>query len=251
MSRVYLFLITSVMVFSSQLAFAEETPSNYPGNWTRSDGQTVVGINIALALVQEGVYAYFYSIGEWPESWSAVIDSGICQVPLTSPQGYSIDPDDGSLDFMWDVSYIPTDGYYSPPKTVAIMDIDGPYTSTDPFESIRSLETIVETKDPERAMRYQGLIDNPDWRKLAGIRRLCNKMILRYNMLKHDWPSWEEFHSSMWSPINSASINPLTKQGFRFDGSPNDLQVIYPNPEGMPSVQMTDINGEVTLVIIP
>lgn len=242
-------IVAALSLFAS-VSKAEVAPEGYPGNWDRPDGVTVVGVNIALRLVQEGVYAYQYAYGTWPSSWSEVVDAGICQVSLTSPQGFPVDPDDGSLDFMWDVSYIPAADYYSTPTTVTIMDINGPYTSTDPFESNDSLEQMVADMSPELAENYMGLIDNPDWRTLAAIRRYCNNMIIEHYHLK-GWPIWDEFYGSMWCPIDARSVNPLTGGGLKIDGSPDNLVVTIANKEGMPSLQLTDHNGETTFGIYP
>jgi hypothetical protein len=242
-------LVTALTFFAS-VSRADEAPRGYPGNWVRPDGKIVVGTNIALRLVQEGVYAYQYAYGTWPASWSEVTEAGICQVSLMSPQGYQINPDDGNLDFMWDVVYIPADGYYGPPKTSTIMDVDGPYNSLDPFELNDSLEQMVAKMKPEQAAQYQGLVENRDWRTLAAIRRYSNNMIIEHYYLK-GWPKWDEFFGSLWCPIDSSSVNPLTGEGFKLNGSPNDFAVTVANKEGMPSLQITDQNGMIPFAIYP
>lgn len=233
-----------LLLQSGSLCAAEVTPG-YGGAITDESGQARVYTNIALRLVQEGVYAYKYTFGIWPDSWQSVRDSGLCQVSLISPEGLSIDPDDGTLDFMWDVSYIRAEDYFNLPKTLTIMDINGPYVSTDPFEQISSLEEIVAKMPAERATKYTGLLNNTDWRIMAGIRRYFNRMLVHNRRVRSDWPGWQDFVNSEWTPVGYQSVNPLTDELFHFDGRANDFQVITVNRDGRVDLQITNGEGNV------
>lgn len=235
---------TAAIFFNCQNCHAEEAPAGYPGNFSVPDGSEIVAVNIALRMVQEGVYAYQLAFGDWPDSWQEVVSSGICQVAITSPQGYAVDPDDNSLDFMWDVAYIPPADYYTPPKTIALMDVNGPFVSTDPFESNNSLEKAVASLPEAEAQPFHGLVEDMEWRKMAAIKQYCERMMLSHYRLSC-WQTWEEFVNSPWSPVNAQALNPLTGASFRFDGGPQDFLVTVVNPEGRISLQITDANGEV------
>ncbi|MEZ5337873.1 MAG: hypothetical protein R3F46_06365 [bacterium] len=252
MRSIFNILFLIICFFSIALpAFAKEPPAGYPGNYVNRDGQEVLGMNIALLLVQEGVYAYHYAMGEWPASWADVVDAGFCQVDLVSPEGQSINPDDGNIDFTWDVVYVPSNDYYDPPKNVTLIDKGGPSTSLQPYVENNTFQEVVAGLSPDDAEHYVGLINNVDWRKLAAIRRYCNRMMMYDQMIHGAWPEWSDFYESAWSPIDSKSINPLTNMQFRIDGSPNDFAIMTVNQQGRQSVQLTDSNGEVSLVFAP
>jgi hypothetical protein len=190
--------------------------------WAEVDQRSVLVPN----HVSGGITSYFRLHGQWPENWRAVVNDGIHQSWLLAVNGRDVDPDDGVLDFVGDVSYtVRTDGKAQIDVLLEESEapvgwiVDRPATYEADFtqwESLSNLESRGITYVPflanEKLMRQFAIVGAMNY----GVRLFY----LQHRRVPRDI---DEFIVSGFSPINRSSINPVTGSTFLFDGSPNDL----------------------------
>ncbi len=220
--RFFIILLTSLLL---SLGFNALASAADPAQTALIDaGRRLIPAN----MVMIGVRQYYKVYGHWPQNWQAVRSAGIIQVELAVPGEGLVNPDDPSLDFMNDVYYAggENDGralvvsktdpenpverlYLDPPKTYSLRFAPG---ETPPFGD-NEYEMSSFLGDTNRLLQFA----------VAGALDDC---FTNYAAHHGRGPaSIEEFMSSGWSPLTMSSINPMTGNAFKLDGSSNDLAI--------------------------
>lgn len=242
-------ILIAAFALQPQLALAE--PS-YPG---KGDKTTVY---YPVSYVSAAVECYYKAYGRWPANWQEVVDTGMIQVDLVTPTGQVIDPGDGELNFRFDVVYmgVDTKASASRPPALVLTQVaaapKGPNTHHVP----------VPPTYRERLMATASYIDRPwqpyveeDGLRLMMAASMLQTALLAFNMANGRWPtSVDEFFASGMSPLDQQSVNPVTGELFRYDGSPNDLLVeheLMSDGADYIKVQPVDAGGKQFLLMHP
>jgi hypothetical protein len=170
------------------------------------------GLDVGRFYVEYGAMAYHYAFGSWPTKWSQVRDAGIVQVPIISAYGGEVDPDDGTLDFVGDFFYTWT-GSGLPSITARYEPNPEPVTSplSDPSQW------------SSKFLSDSGTASSAELIQLQRVQSLVTTGIMFFTHIEGRVPqSWSEFIDSGLTPIDSASINPLTGRPYAGDGLPGD-----------------------------
>jgi hypothetical protein len=178
--------------------------------------QNVIAVQVALQ--------YFYKVyGRWPSSWSEVRNSKLFQRDLKSlnKRRMLIDPDDGRLDFLNDIVYLPGT---APQVLVTLGGRKQKLPLTPPTTYKYSLPTIEKAA---AGFRAQGFLSNEARLIRLGILGQLNTLT---DANGANLPNLESMLKHPSSPIDKKSVNPVTGSPFKFDGSPNDIWV----REGVP-----------------
>ena len=177
-------------------------------------------IDTASWLVQEGAQAYFKVFGTWPASWQDVEAAQLVQVELVSLSGNEIDPDDQSLDFAWDIQYVPQTGGNPPQIAQRVSVEDGRVNMYEIFPVKSYTERFGESENPD----IRSALLNEDRLKQWAISGMLFRSLTLYLTLFEEYPeTYQEFVCTGVTCIDSSSINPLTQESFKGDGSSNDI----------------------------
>jgi hypothetical protein len=163
--------------------------------------------------------AYFKVFGEWPQTWSEIVDEGLFQVDLETIDGSVIDPDDGDWDFPGDIAYV-YQGASTPPIIKILSIGDGMSIMSHPaVDPGTTYELYLNGYD-----EYETLANSVPQLKLLALRQLLRGSLRSFVLVHGSLPSsWEEFLQSGLTPIDSASTNPVTGEHFFGDGRGNDF----------------------------
>jgi hypothetical protein len=190
----------------------------YPGKFSM-DGNTGWK-NVAQQSLGLAAIAFYRVYERWPSSWKEIQETGIFQRDLFGPKFQPINPDDGSLDFNYDVVYrlgeggVPVIGAMAGSKAVENR-LSEPTTYSAKLRS-------VATKFPEFDEQYW-LSDTKRLVQLALMLQL-HQAVREYTLAKGTAPkSSSDVLASGWSPLSETSKSPFTGKPFKFDGSPNDF----------------------------
>lgn len=203
---------------------------------------------LAHSHVQTAARAYFKVFGHWPRTWKDIEREGLCQVELVTPAGAQIDPDDGKLNFLDDVTYEFEDRNPAPIVNWCSR-----------FE-----ETIIDHLEVQTPRTYVSVLDDfePGWPGYDQVQeckadpaRLKQWAILsqvrtglrQYKVLYGHYPKdFQAFLDSGVGVIDSRSINTLTNDTYRGDGSPNDFLYEYIDVPGIsPTLRPIQADGSV------
>ena len=228
--RLSILIIFVVILFLSlSTANAEDFPQyhpDYPGNGA-NDSHFYVG----MQSVKLGVF-YFHKVFErWPDSWQEVKDSGIFQADIPGFDMQPLDPDNPELTEYGQIYYEPASDADSNPVIHTAVYIGGfkirsePANGYMPVYRIQFRDYDADLTDKmETEFRYSKYMDDEDQLKQFAILGIMFSNINLFRTIKGRLPNtMQEFMASGMSPVDENSINPVTGQPFRFDGSVGDV----------------------------
>jgi len=204
---------------------------DYPG-LSQTESGSYNAIDTGQLSVKMGVMQYYRVNGEVPENWQSVEDSHIWQRPILGFSGEVIDPDDQQLDFLGDIYF---DSSSITENEVILHELEanqGTVVSRHKAGgNITYLEQF-EIFDNNPAGSYpagftmSGTYGN-DQAKLHQFATLgCLKQCIElYNSINGEYPATIDALID-WgvTPVDRSSINPVTGQAYRFDGSEGDVE---------------------------
>ena len=181
---------------------------------------------------------YYAYAGHWPASWDEIQQAGIHQLALVNSSGISIDPDVFEIppagETVW-MSGEQQNGSYvlelylpAADTAVATEDWQQPWLIEPNATYAQKFPQYDELNVPRgldvRWTPY--LADDARLRQFA-ICGMINDAIRLYFISTGSYPkNFSQLIDSGYSPVDMASINPLTGGHFSFDGSANDLLVV-------------------------
>lgn len=221
------------------------TPGQYLGDNVRQDysGRVHDGngfYEYSLHWLKAGLYSYYSLYGKWPDKWADVVDTGLFQTSLINAESQPVDPDDPSLDFFGDLFYTPPQPGENQARISVMRNIRGivtKYYVLDPPATIQQTYTWMLGNSPAQAQSemssyYSSRLMNASWLKQVALATMLMKGLDLYRIVHGHCPyTWDEYLASGLAPITAASINPVTGQHFKGDGSPNDYIYDYLTPE--------------------
>jgi hypothetical protein len=177
----------------------------------------------ALSWLSLAPQAYFRVFGIWPESWKVLRDSGLIQVPLQSPEGYVIDPDDSKWDGIYDTRYV-SRGPKQPPLLVTKPD-----GKTERSEAVSqpawTIQALLDEQGKLDGEDYGFFSRDENWVKLFAIRSMLVEAVKLYAQQYSRLPdNLGELLQCGLAPVDAASHNPVTGAPFKGDGSAGDLK---------------------------
>jgi hypothetical protein len=222
-------LILCLIVATPQ-AHGQTPARDYPG--IGHDG----GIHyVALRQVQDAVLSYYKVFARWPDNWQAVRDAGIFQVTLRGFDMSELDPDEQAITGTGDVYYefnrnanratvyagLISGGTFTI-KSFQLMPPDS-YLST--FQQFDKLGAEAGYEGPTLSSLYA---QREDKLRQFAILSQMEVSLRNFRDVRGDYPhTIAQFLNSGLGPIDGNSINPVTGQKFRFDGSADDVFYRY------------------------
>jgi hypothetical protein len=190
-----------------------------------------VGLSaVPYNTVNFALMSYWMMYGRFPDHWSDVVSAGLVQRPLSIPGSGAVDPDDGSLDFAGDVAYFGAqpDGSCRFDALISIGDGMPPGVHSlkiNPLE--KTYAQLYSTSDNQS---LQQMLQQDDWLRLMGIASVLGQQLMTYAWARPGEKfTLDEFLHSGYAPVDENSINPVTQQPLKFDGSAMNLRLITPN----------------------
>jgi hypothetical protein len=215
-------------------------------------------INYDGTYLMSGARHFYRVFGRWPQSWREICECGLFQARLMLPGGSEIDPDDPAPPAApGEVRYRPAaDGGSTPTILVcfassagqpaapaAVSAVEVRSTPLEPgrtYAAIFQAKIAIQNAQVAAAMNKQAAYLAGDQKRL--LQLALGDMILDglmlYRMVHGDYPrTWQEFIGSGLSPVGAGSLNPLTGQLLRCDGSIGDYFYRYiPAASDHPSI---------------
>jgi hypothetical protein len=228
--------ITCLTMASAEMEISDE----YPGNGFQGDGV----LHLAPAQVSAAVKVYQKVFGVLPQSWQQVKDSGTYELPLVDFQMHAFDPDGDAPISQGACRYstgVDPDGvaYY----IITTLDLDGvpsdlKVRDEDPYSYDDMLNFIKGQADMSSADLTA--IDNwlaSDAQKLQfGQLSLLGGSLRFYHDIHGEYPAdIPALIDAGFGPFTHDSINPLTGELYKFDGSIGDIRYML-TPEGHVSI---------------
>jgi hypothetical protein len=207
-------------------------------------------IVLAPVIVQHGIQAYYKIHHSWPSTWQDVVDEGLWQTSIPTIDGQALNPDDSSIDF-FDDTYYAGERTTGQNGTAAVLmggqPAGSPQVQTILVQPPKTYDQIFAELDPVLPANFNQKYGNdPAMLKLFGILGEVWGMHAIYSTVHGAWPSdLEEFLDSGLSPVTRDSINPVTGQTFKFDGSAGDVSITY-GPTG-PRIRHIERDGSMPL----
>jgi hypothetical protein len=233
--------LTSLACASSLLLGAEPNGGLYPS--ARNPGMFV---KAAESLVINSVVRYYTVYGVYPETWSDVRQSGICQVELTR-DGDNIFSLDNELNGSWDAQYVYA-GAQSPPTLVSNSS-DGPIslslagTSASTWDEVATKQLALATSE-ESSARSRRILADKRVQRLLALKGMVGESIHLYIEVHGQPPqSWQNLLDSGLCAIDADSVNPVTGGMFEGNGGRNDFLYEYTDEFGY-RLQIFDEFGE-------
>ena len=231
--------VLAMLVFQQSGTLAQGNFSDdYPGT-----GEEMI-ISIADTQVAQGARCFYKAYGRFPQSWAEVEEQGISSSNLLGYRMQPIDPDDSQLEFSGDVHY----EFNAGQAIVHTMDLHGevndlslqvPGTYTSRFEDFIASGKLSE----EQVERFHDYAANEAQLLQFAILGNISRSIRIYQDVHGSPPdSLTQFFASGISPVNENTINPLTGQPFRYDGSAGDVRIEFTDT-GMVIVRHVDAEG--------
>lgn len=183
-----------------------------------------------MHIVQAGLSRFHKVNGRWPAAWEDVVTEGICQRDLYSASGLRIDPDDGSLDFMFDCLYAGADGegqavirYQGQDGRAATTQLKPPESYAKVLSRLKRSAEGEEGLDPK--LFDQVAADSPGLRLFA-LAGVCNELLMRFRVDQGRYPqSVSEFVDSGYAPFGQHAVNPRTGGPLLSDGISEGLLI--------------------------
>jgi hypothetical protein len=247
-------LLASLLVCAWSAAPTDEAASKTPGQMRATaakppavDGDETMDILFAQSHIVSGAVYYYKVYGQWPLTWNEVVSAGLCQTELLTPAGLPVNPDDGSLDFQYDCTY-KCDARQSNPAVAVSLDFKNGGTHSAEIPAPRSYAftlSFIEPGSPgyEFVESYRS---DPERLKQWAIVGMIWLGLRQYRDLHGDYPhDLQEFLQSGIGTVDAASINPVTNEVIKGDGSANDIVYEYVDiPDVMPTILPVDADGE-------
>jgi hypothetical protein len=228
---------------------ADERPAMVLQPVATPDG--VGEFNYDCTYLLSGARHFYRVFGRWPLSWREVCDCGLFQARLVLPGGSEIDPDDpappavpGEVRFRPAADagstptvlscYASTAGQPGAPAAEGVVEVHSTSlergnTYADMFQA----KAAIQNEEVLAAMNKQIAYLTGDPKRLLqlGLGDMILDGLMLYRMVHGDYPrTWQEFITSGISPVGADSINPLTGQVLRCDGSIGDYFYQYIPP---------------------
>lgn len=231
-------ILVALLIHGTTPAAAQSTFSR--SVFSQASGTNETASRLALVpctvLFARSMVADYRLRGHWPERWADVVAEGIFQTRLTSPDGSVIEPDDGHLDFMYDLVYEPSEDLQGVAHCWFAFDDEGLVTKRTDLEPGQtyadyfeiSEQVIRQAGDDPPVERYQDYLGDDNMLRLFAILHCLNRgsVWIYTNLVGGYPPSAEALIDSGYSCVDMNSINPVTGLPFRFDGSPGDIGYI-------------------------
>jgi hypothetical protein len=213
----------------SPLALAAETTivsPDYP--WLNDDGTY---LQFASYWVKNGAQQYYRLNGRWPDSWHEVVEAGLFDAIMVNLQNQPIDPDATEIKNYGDVRYLPAQGSGDPQLVLAFYN-DGMRTK---FYAIPRPQTLAEQAadaaqqlnakgDTQSASQLTQAMASDQVKQQHALSVMLQRGVEMYAVAFNHYPdSIAELLGSGIGPFTPGSINPLTGQPFKGDGSPLDF----------------------------
>ncbi len=230
-----LFAASTLIAVSTWAVFAQPATGNdlvvapsYPGKTVRGSYSV-----ISTKFVQMGLQAYYKVYGQYPESWAAVRQAGIVQTAIPAIGGQWIDPDDSSLDYDDDIYYDASPmATGNLPRLLWSPPVGNQHVETIRLEPPTTYDTFLGMA-PDMGFGPSPYVGDRESQRLFGALMCLEHMIIVYKKVHGDWPaSQDAFFSSGLATIDKTSINPVTGQPFRFDGSAGDVRLEFGGQRG-------------------
>jgi hypothetical protein len=227
MNQMLLALI-SIILLSSTAVASDEYPTwhpDYPGN-----GPGGSHFYIGMQSVKLGLF-YFHKVYErWPSSWQEVRDSGIFQAEIPGFDLMPLNPDNSEITDYGQVYYSPPSNPESNPVVMTAEYLNGFHIRVEPANGYMKTYAVSfrdydehNADKPGREAIYSSYLNDENLLKLFAILGIMTQNIgLFQNVNGHLPVDMQEFMASGFSPVDANSINPVTGQPFRFDGSVGD-----------------------------
>jgi hypothetical protein len=236
------------LILSASVALADEGTysENYPG--LRSRGGVA---NVADSQVRNAIDAFQLVYGRNPGSWAEVVDSGLFDNELRGFQMEAIDPDDASIDFVSDL-YIDAGTQLDHDGNILLLDywnrntvdVGGPVIEKGVSYKSRIADTLTYAGDQSELIETW-LKNEPQLIQFGHVHQLLAALTV-YQWVNGKYPkTLTELIETGVGPLNAGSINPMTGQPYKFDGSRGDLlyQLTDENCLGY-SLSHVDLNVE-------
>lgn len=252
MKSLVVLLTVAVMMFQGQ-GEAEEGlilgkfSGDYPGIYKAMEVPTVM--DIGQSNVKTGVYYFFKVYQRLPESWQEVSESGIWQTPIRGFQMELINPDDPHLDFLGDLfldagssdgtSMLLHELEYRGGNQVIKEPVGGDFTYERQFRIYEGSPAVV-LADGSSMLDY---LDDEDQLKQFAIIGCLGVNLSSYMAIHGDFPeTLDQLFEAGLSNVNRNSLNPVTGERFKFDGSIGDIEYEYLG-QGKMMLRHVDANG--------
>ena len=228
MFRITLVLLFVMLLVPFNPAIAErgevrpniQLSPDYPGKISQSSW-----MEWNVFWIQAVCQAYYSVHGKWPLNWQhACSDLGVA-ISLESPEGFSIDPDDGKLNHYGDVVLDSVSGQL---HLKCLTGLDRPCEELrsikQPGTFANEIEWKVQTRhvsgDPQVARNLLKLQQDTDAIRHLALAELLNDGLLLFDVVHGRMPAdWNEYLASGLAPLDSRSNN-----AYQFDGSAGDFR---------------------------
>jgi hypothetical protein len=221
MKKAILFVVLGLILVCS--AASDNFHSQYPGRFSVNGSSGWK--NVALQSLSLAVIAYYRVHERWPKDWKEVKSSGIFQQDLFGPEFQPVSPDDGKLDFEYDVFYRLEGG------VPTILSMAGGKAITSQIKTPKTYRqklTAWASKFPQYDANYW-LNDPKRLVHLAHMMQL-QQAVREYTNTNNRKPTTvQEILTSGWSPLSETSKSPYSGKPYRFDGSANDFKFVAGN----------------------
>jgi hypothetical protein len=211
------------------------TSADYP--WLKSDGSFLM---FSGYWVKNGVQQFYRLNNRWPASWQEVKDAGLFSATLVNFANQPVDPDSTSVLDYGDVRYIPPSGDGNP-QLVQVLFLDGPYQKMTIIEQPEAFEQelarvaakLVELGKNTEARELQSAMSTPEARFQNVISTMITRGIEIYPFIHNNYPeSLAELFASGVGPFSPGTVNPLTGQPYKGNGSALDYSYYMTPAQG-------------------
>ncbi len=247
-------VVTLLLVESAATSDAKDiVSSDYP--WRGTDGS----INeFAFTWVRTGVQQFYRINGRWPTAWLEVTNQGLFDCNLVNLNNDPVNPDATRINTYGDVIYF-TSNNDNDPFIIYSDYANGPHQRTfdipkpPTFEEEAKIaaELQEEHGNAPSAKLLIAEVAKPEVKLQHALEAMISQGIELFVLQFNRFPdSLAELFESGIGPFTPESINPLTGQPFKGDGSAWDFTYhSYPeglNGSGHPSVYLNhvDANGK-------
>ena len=213
---------------------------------TGEDGDSAMRVCPSIVLFEQAPQAYYKVFGEWPETFSAIVEAGLIRDNLTIDGVNILSPDDGVFNHPMDHLYVYR-GPQTPPQIAMLAEVemvDPELEDPDPPVHIDGLpEGAIATSLPSLsewsvyARQARQIVDSaqsPDEipaytekyggnlaaHKLLAISNMCLFGASAYRSAYGEFPThWDDIVDTGFCPVTSDMLNPATGLPFAGDGS--------------------------------
>ena len=220
--------VISVLLVRSPTAAEEPIVSpDYPG--LKANGGLLV---VASSEVQAAVAAYQKVFGRMPDSWREVRESGLFDKPLHAFDMQEIDPDDSSIDFRGDL-YLDFQTLREESTAALLLSLWAPQGNeisrtriekTEPYEfTFNAIRNYLHPDEYGLSVLDAWQADEAQRIQFGQIHMLM-RGLWDYKDIRGEYPQdLQQLVAAGLGPLTAGSLNPVTGEPYRFDGSPGDI----------------------------